>query len=604
MRCWSRGPARTFVAPPQDCSFSCCSRPLPPSRPSGCGPRTRRRSGSIRSSAAWGEGRDRYAPLATLVAVVLAFVALGYATYQMRRWALERQINRLSATLSTTDPSMVLPSEDQREIASGVPAPRIQWVAAARKGMPKLRPLTPTTNIVGAPRLEIAYLRLFNNEYRHVSFVKGAWREFGTVSMLRSAASMTFKEAKRARHVGLDSLFVTTRQQLESELTAVGTSPRFGANRLDAGPRRVRVRDRYGAYPMRSVLCSNSTWRAAVDRLLDTADVVVLDLSGYTDQRAGTRYELQRVLDRVPAERLILLADPVSKGRVLENGIAVAWASMSVGSPNVARPDIPIWIARVDRLVTTEDQNTKTTRVELVTSRKETRRLMAAVQDRLRSARPIVAPQRTVAPTATSTEVVDPWRVYAEATPAPATIEPGTRHQPPVGLTEPTQIERPPGDHRRPRRRRALYVAVIVLLAALVAITALVLQRDGRASSTDQGAALDVEQCDRYVVQLGAFPTEMGARQRLADVGAMLVEAEDSLDLGWIREAPCGFSAENPAWFFALGGPFESADEAERACRSVRAAEVAHVDQFPWATNAEQLAGHRRLDGPFQQCAG
>ena len=79
---------------------------------------------------------------------------------------------------------------------------------------------------------------------------------------------------------------------------------------------------------------------------------------------------VDHLLDRVPAERLILLADPVSKARVLEKGIAVAWGSMSVGSPNVARPDVPIWIARVDRLVTTEDQSTKTTRVELVTSRK------------------------------------------------------------------------------------------------------------------------------------------------------------------------------------------------------------------------------------------
>jgi hypothetical protein len=223
---------------------------------------------------------------------------------------------------------MIDPARDHRAVAIGLPPPRIEWIKGARGGMPKLRASSPTTNIIGLPRLEIAYLRLFNNEHRHVSFVKGAWREFGSVSMLRSAVSMTPKEAQRARRVGFEPLFVTSRQQLEAELSAVGIAPCFGVSRVDAGPNRVMVRDRYGAYPMRSILCANSTWRAAVDRLLDTADLVVLDLSGYTDRRAGTRYELQRVLDRVPAERLIMLADPKSKNKILEEAIADACASV------------------------------------------------------------------------------------------------------------------------------------------------------------------------------------------------------------------------------------------------------------------------------------
>jgi len=280
--------------------------------------------------------------------------------------------------------------------------------------MPKLRRLTTTTNVIGAPRLEITYLRLFDNNVRQVSFVLGAWREFGTVSMLRSAVSTTLRDVKRCRQRGLQSLFVTTRQQLEAELAAVGNTPRRGTSRIQAGPSRIRVRDRYGAYPMRSVLCAQATWRAAVDRLLDAADLVVLDLSSYTDRREGTRYELQRVLDRVPAERLVCLADPVSKAPILEAAIGEAWAHMSADSPNVAHPEVPLWIARVDRLVRTVDPQTKATRVTLVTSRKETRRLMAAVQDRLRHARPIIRPSREVARLpAPSAEGFDPWRAYA-----------------------------------------------------------------------------------------------------------------------------------------------------------------------------------------------
>ena len=43
--------------------------------------------------------------------------------------------------------------------------------------------------------------------------------------------------------------------------------------------------------------------------LLDWADLVVLDLSGFTPDNLGVRYELQRVIDKVPIERVILLAD-------------------------------------------------------------------------------------------------------------------------------------------------------------------------------------------------------------------------------------------------------------------------------------------------------
>jgi hypothetical protein len=425
------------------------------------------------------ENWDRYAPFALAAAAALAAASFTYAIVRARRWNLEREINRVSAALSTTDPSMVDPATDTRHVATGVPRPRIQWVGGASGAMPKLRALTPTTNILGWPRLEITYLRLFNNQYRHVSFVKGAWREFGSVSMIRSAVSMTSKEAQRSRRTGIESLFVTTRPQLESELAAVGTAPSFGRGRVDAGPTRVSVRDRYGAYPMRSVLCADSTWRAAVDRLLDTADLVVLDLSGFTDRRAGTRYELQRVLDRVPAERLVFLADPMSKNKILEEAIGDAWSRMSTDSPNVAHPEVPVWIARVDRLVRTVDEKHNTTMVELVTSRKETRRLMTAVQQRLRDARPIVDQSNRTSPQGTSDDV-DPWQAYGlSGSPAPA---PDARGEHRVPDASPGSIE---DSRRRPARRIfAISVAVLVIAGAAVAFAMFADETQSAATTT------------------------------------------------------------------------------------------------------------------------
>ena len=74
------------------------------------------------------EGWDRYAPIVLVAAAVLGAVALAYATHRARRWRFERQINRISASLSTTDPSMIDPVRDHRTVAIGLPPPRIQWI--------------------------------------------------------------------------------------------------------------------------------------------------------------------------------------------------------------------------------------------------------------------------------------------------------------------------------------------------------------------------------------------------------------------------------------------------------------------------------------------
>ncbi len=55
-------------------------------------------------------------------------------------------------------------------------------------------------NVVGRHPLSILYLRVFENQPRARTFVRGAWREFGYVHLLRSATAVdpaTFRKAKR-----------------------------------------------------------------------------------------------------------------------------------------------------------------------------------------------------------------------------------------------------------------------------------------------------------------------------------------------------------------------------------------------------------------------
>ena len=89
-----------------------------------------------------------------------------------------------------------------------------------------------------------------------------------------------------------------------------------------------------GKYPVKPLLCHGSFWKAAVDLLLARVDLVVLDLTGYLPEHAGTRYELQRVIDRYPIEQVTLLAQPTSDRRFLTAQIHSAWAQMAEASPN------------------------------------------------------------------------------------------------------------------------------------------------------------------------------------------------------------------------------------------------------------------------------
>ena len=98
------------------------------------------------------------------------------------------------------------------------------------------------------------------------TFMQGAWREFGYVYFLRSAAAVTPAELRSAKRSGnIAGLFVASPDRL---VAAVGghvdqlvPNGRHKFTRIAANT--IRVRDRYGSYPVRPVLCYRSFWKAA-----------------------------------------------------------------------------------------------------------------------------------------------------------------------------------------------------------------------------------------------------------------------------------------------------------------------------------------------------
>jgi hypothetical protein len=362
-----------------------------------------------------------------IVTLILVLFLLLATVVNGRRWRLARVVRRLSE-----DPDIVrsLPRASAAEI---LPRARLIPPISVEQRKPRdfprprqLRRVTSAGNVTGARPLSIAYLRLFDNGARNRTFMQGAWREFGYVHLLRSAASVTPGEYWRAKRTGgVPRLFLTSMSQLTTRLNAAPAPPERKRWRAftDIAPWTIRVWDRYGSYPASRYLCHGTIWKAAVDELLRRVDLVVLDLSGFGPKNRGTEYELQRVIDCYPVERIVFLADPRSDKKFLNEQIRVSWQRMAAGSPNSGTRPKTAYLTVTDHYRVTQPPQvttpgptpgTVTTRpqgppqVRLVASRGQTRRLAAAIQERAVSTPPPsrsgTPPPRSGAPPPTAAE--------------------------------------------------------------------------------------------------------------------------------------------------------------------------------------------------------
>jgi hypothetical protein len=96
--------------------------------------------------------------------------------------------------------------------------------------------------------------------------------------------------------------------------------------------------DSHLRYPARALQCTDSTWTAALDRLIPMAHVVAMDLSGFSSARRGSGYEIGRLVDEVPIAQVMLFVFDTTDAEALEQAVRVRWEGMAAASPN-RRPD-------------------------------------------------------------------------------------------------------------------------------------------------------------------------------------------------------------------------------------------------------------------------
>ena len=210
---------------------------------------------------------------------------------------------------------------------------------------PRPRPVSATENVLGGAPLEIVYLRMFSSPQRVRTYLESAWRELGRVSFIQDSSAWRGRRSQAAPAV------LSSVSTVEIEyLTQPGAVERRRTVQFDhVVGRRLKVKDKYRSYSVFSPVCHETVWKDAVDVLLRGADLVTIDLSGVTAQNAGTMYEVQRLFDTVPIERVLFLVDYFSDLWSLLDALRERWRRMDKMSPN-RRPGLCVRIVVTDRV--------------------------------------------------------------------------------------------------------------------------------------------------------------------------------------------------------------------------------------------------------------
>ena len=89
-------------------------------------------------------------------------------------------------------------------------------------------------------------------------------------------------------------------------------------------------------YPGAALFCFDDVWKPAVHRMLQIADVVLMDLRGFSAERQGCAYEIRALIDEYSVDRVLFLVDEKTPREPLRRLIQEAWATMRPESPNHA----------------------------------------------------------------------------------------------------------------------------------------------------------------------------------------------------------------------------------------------------------------------------
>lgn len=185
------------------------------------------------------------------------------------------------------------------------------------------------------PKKRLLLLRVFGYQARTETLfdrVAQQWRFHGPVQMIAGVdlATRTADPGDMLAFVGgrLDERYVATPDE---------AGPRVGG--LDMQP------DPDGRFRVNEVYCHDDTWRSTLQALLDTTDIVLMDLRSFSSVNAGCVFELEQLVSRLAAEKIVFVYDQTTDLRLLGNCLTDGWERGGHGAATGG----PISFVRVEK---------------------------------------------------------------------------------------------------------------------------------------------------------------------------------------------------------------------------------------------------------------
>jgi hypothetical protein len=180
-------------------------------------------------------------------------------------------------------------------------------------------------------------LRVFGYQARTESLfdrVAQAWRFHGPVQLI-AGGDLAMRTADPGDLLALlngrlAELYVSSAEDVSNRLA-----------RLD-----LRT-DPDGRFRINEVYCHDNTWRPTLEALLDSSDVVLMDLRSFSASNAGCVFELQQLVGRLASDDIVFVCDRTTDLPLLSRILRDAWTTARAAGR--ARGANVISVIRVER---------------------------------------------------------------------------------------------------------------------------------------------------------------------------------------------------------------------------------------------------------------
>lgn len=175
---------------------------------------------------------------------------------------------------------------------------------------------------------DLTFLRVFSLGRRSDALLDGVarhWRHIGSVQMITGpdVALSTVQPHQFLDFLShkLDRHFVRDQASLERSLAE-----------------RDHARDPDGRFRINNFFCHADSWQAALPRLVEKGEAVLMDLRSFSATNAGCIHELHYLVRNVPFGRCLLIFDDTTDQAFLKHTLTQAWEDLPSSSPNYRQP--------------------------------------------------------------------------------------------------------------------------------------------------------------------------------------------------------------------------------------------------------------------------